>query len=73
MSTENRDIDGRWIKGQSGNPKSHKRGVSDWRAKYRQSLEDAAPEIIQSIISAAIRGESTAQTKTSSLLAGLCR
>lgn len=61
MSDESRDIVGRWIKGQSGNPKGRKPGVSDWRKKYRQSLEAAAPEIIQSIISAAIRGDSTAQ------------
>ena len=61
MSDESRDIVGRWIKGQPGNPKGRKPGVSDWRKKYRQSLEAAAPEIIQSIISAAIRGDSTAQ------------
>ena len=61
MSNRSRDIDGRWVRGQSGNPKGRKPGVSDWRTKYRQSLEAAAPEIIHSIISAAIRGDSTAQ------------
>ena len=61
MNSEIRDSIGRFVKGQSGNPKGRKPGVSDWRTKYREFLEYAAPEIIQSIIAAAIRGDSTAQ------------
>jgi hypothetical protein len=56
-----RDSGGRWVKGRSGNPEGRKPGTGDWRTKYRQSLEDAAPEIIHSIITSAIHGDSTAQ------------
>ena len=61
MNRVGRDLTGRWIKGQSGNPKGRNPGISDWRTKYREALETAAPEIINSIISAALQGDSTAQ------------
>lgn len=56
-----RDSGGRWVKGRSGNPKGRKPGTGDWRTKYRTAFEAAAPEIIQSIITSAISGDSTAQ------------
>ena len=61
MNQADRDLTGRWVKGQSGNPEGRKPGVSDWRNKYREALDTAAPEIINSIISAALQGDSTAQ------------
>ncbi len=61
MDQDIRDSSGRWVKGRSGNPEGRKPGVSDWRNKYREALDTVAPEIINSIINAALQGDSTAQ------------
>ena len=56
-----RDDSGRWVKGRSGNPKGRKPGSGDWRSKYRQAFEAAAPAIVEGIIQSALQGDATAQ------------
>lgn len=44
-------------KGQSGNPTGRPRGALGKITKYRQQLEDAAPDIIGTLIAKAIEGD----------------
>lgn len=48
---------GRWPKGQSGNPKGRPPGILDKRTKVTQSLMDDAPAVARVVIDAALEGD----------------
>ncbi|MBP6012137.1 MAG: hypothetical protein KBA31_07910 [Alphaproteobacteria bacterium] len=48
---------GRWVKGQSGNPKGRRPGIIDKRTKVTQSLMDDAPAVARVVINAALDGD----------------
>jgi hypothetical protein len=48
---------GRWVKGQSGNPKGRPPGRTDARTKITRALLDDAPAVARVVIDAALEGD----------------
>jgi hypothetical protein len=48
---------GKFRKGESGNPAGKPKGTKDWRAKLRDQLQDAAPDIVKAVVAAAKGGD----------------
>lgn len=50
-------LNGRWVKGQSGNPSGRPKGILDRRTKVTQALLGDAPAIARVVVEAALDGD----------------